>query len=261
MTDASPPAFEPLNMVEQQLIAAATGGPEQQKAFERFILDETLYVATPEVPAEDAVTVAQAGTSINLLHVPLNDGRQATAVFTSPQRVGQAFGEVGYMGIQGRALFDMVRANPALLNPGQAYSVLWEPEAMATMLGLANQRILQKDTQVMLGFPTDPPTELIERLKASLARVPQVEAAWLALAAWPEDQTQSWYLDVRTTNPDHDPIRRALPAAIEGTDLKGRAVDMVIHPASGADGAGIVVIQPRRPEPSGKKGLLGRLFG
>ena len=260
MTDASPSAFEPLNMVERQLVAAATGGPEQQKAFERFILDETLYVATPEVPAQEDVTVVQEGTSINILHVPLNDGRQATAVFTSPQRVGQTFGQVGYMGIQGRALFDMVGANPALLNPGQAYGVLWEPEAMAAMLGMSIPRTLQKDTQVMLGFPSDPPTDLIARLKTAFDAVPQVQAAWLALAVWPEEKTQSWYLDVRTSSPDHDPVRRALSAAIDGADLMGRPVDMVIHPVGGADGAGIVVMATRSPEPP-KKGFFGRLLG
>lgn len=260
VTDASPPAFVPTNMVEQQLVAAANGGAELEKAFERFILDETLYAATAEVPAEETVSFSQ-GESIRLLNVPLNDGRQAAAVFTSPQRVAEAFGEVGYVGIQGRILFEMIRATPAVLNPGQAYGVVWEPESLSAMLGLPVERVVKKDTQIMLGFPADPPTELIGRLRTAFAAVPQIEAAWLALAAWPEDQTQTWYLDVRTSSADHYPIRRTLAGAIQGADMHGRPLDMVINALGQADGVGIAIVEPTgRPE-SVKKGLLGRLFG
>ena len=257
-----PAAFEPVNMVERQLVAAANGGLEQQKAFERFILDETLYLATPGAPAEETVTVSQ-GESIKLLNVPLNDGRQAAAVFTSPQRVAEAFGEVGYVGIEGRVLFEMIRAAPAVLNPGQTYGVVWEPDSIAAMLGVPVEHVVRKDTQILLGSPADLPTELIERLKAALAAVPQIEAAWLALAAWPETESQSWYLDVRTSSADHDPIRRALPGAVDGADMKGRHLDMVINPAGQPDGAGIVIVgpEPAEPAPVKKKGLLGRLFG
>lgn len=261
MTEASPPAFAPTNMVERQLVAAANGGLDQQKAFEKFILDETLYVATPEVPAEETVSFSQ-GENIRLLNVPLNDGRQATAVFTSPQRVAEAFGDVGYIGIQGRILFETIRATPAVLNPGQAYGVVWEPETLAAMLGLPVERVVKKDTQIMLGFPADPPTELIGRLRNAFSALPQVEAAWLALAAWPEDQTQTWYLDVRTSSADHDPIRRALPDAIQGADMHGRPLDMVINPVGQTEGVGIAIVErASHPDPVKKKGLLGRLFG
>lgn len=260
MTDGNPPAFQPVNMVEQQLVAAASGGNAQQKAFERFILDETLFVATPEVHAEGTVTLKQ-DTNVQLMNVPLNDGRPAVALFTSPQRVAEAFGPVGYMGIQGRILFEMVRAGPALLNPGQAYGVLWEPESMDAMLGLAVQRTIQKDTQVLLGSPAEIPTDLIQRLKSALGALPQVEAAWLALAAWPETDEQGWYLDVRSLSPDHEPIRRVLPAALDGADMQGRPLDMIINPLSKADGVGIAIVtRGDAPQPK-NKGLLGWLFG
>lgn len=260
MSEAPPPVFEPANMVERQLVAAATGDAQAQKAFERFILDETLYVGTPEAREEGVVTLTATET-VQMLTVLLDDGRTATAIFTSPQRVAEAFGTVGYMGLQGRALFEIIRAGPAMLNPGQPYGVIWEPENLSAMIGLPISRTVQKDTKVLLGFPADPPTDLIDRLKAAFAAVPQIEAAWLALAAWPESESQSWYLDVRTASPDHEPIRRVLPGAIEGSDLKGRPVDMIINPASKADGAGIVIVEPRAAKSPARKGLLARLFG
>lgn len=248
-------------MVEQQLIAAANGGTAQQKAFESFILDETLFVATPEAGPEGTVTL-QVDTNVSLMMVGLQDGRQATAIFSSPQRIHAVFGEVGYLGIPGRTLFEMIRANPAFLNPGYPYGVVWEPASLSALIGLPAERVVAKETQVMLGHPSDPPTELIASLRAAFAAVPQVQAAWLALAAWPEEGTQSWYLDVRTASPDHGPIRDALPGAIEDADLKGRPVDMIINPVGGTDGAGIPIITPAEPQkPSRKKGLLGRLCG
>ena len=259
MSDASMSEFEATNMVEQQLVAAANGSLDQQRAFEKFIVDETLFVATPEVHPEGMVTL-QADTKVQLFNVQLNDGRQAAAVFTSPQRVGETFGEVGYMGIKGRTLFEMIRAQPAVLNPGQPYGVVWEPESMAAMLGLPRERVVQKDTQIMLGIPADQPTELIDRLRAAFSTIPQVDAAWLALAVWPETQEQSWYLDVRTTTSDHEPIRRALPAAIDGVDLKGHPLDMVLNPTEHSEGTGINIVENRHTVLP-KKGLLRRLFG
>jgi SseB protein C-terminal domain/SseB protein N-terminal domain len=259
MSDDSTSEFIPVNMVEQQLVAAANGNLDQQRAFEKFIVDEILYVATPEVHSEGMVTL-KADTKIQLLNVPLNDGRQAAAVFTSPQRVGEIFGEVGYMGVQGRALFELIRAQPAVLNPGQPYSVVWESESMAAMLGLPVERVVQKDTQIMLGSPADPPTELIDRLKIAFSAIQQVDAVWLALAAWPETQEQSWYLDVRATTNDHEPIRRALPTVLDGVDLKGRPLDMIIKRTEDSEGIGISIVKSRQNSLP-KKGFLRRLFG
>jgi hypothetical protein len=81
--------LQPVNMVEQQLVVAAHGTTEQQIAFERFILEETLYVATPDAQPERMVTLAQ-GTKLQLLNVKLHDDRLATAVFTAPQRAADA---------------------------------------------------------------------------------------------------------------------------------------------------------------------------
>ena len=250
--------FKPANMVERQLIAAANGDAQQQKAFEKFILDETLYVATPEVRPAGAVTLRD-GTVIQLLNVTLNDGRHAAAVFTSPDRIEMVFGEVGYFGLQGRALFEMIRAQPAMLNPGYSYCAVWEPESIAAMLGLSVERIVKKDTQIILANSADTPVELVDRLTAVFSAVSQVDSAWLALATWPDTKDQSWYFDVRADTEDRDLIRRALSQALEGIDLQGRSLDMFINPVGDAAGSGIRIVENRQSD-SPKMGLLKRLF-
>lgn len=263
--------FEPVNRVEEELVAAATGDRDQQKAFERFILDETLYVATPN-PRPEGTFVAETGTSLDLMTIGLDDGRTATPVFTSPQRIYETFGEVGSVGIQGRVLFEMIRANPAWLNPGHAYGVVWEPETLSGLIGMPVERTLEAATPITLGSPSDPPHDLVRRLTTALAAVPQVDAAWLALALWPQTEEEAWHLDVRTSSPDHDPIRRALTPAVEGADMQGKVLDMVINPAGRAEGVGIPIVEPssagprpgasQKPQPaSGGKSWLKKLFG
>jgi SseB protein N-terminal domain/SseB protein C-terminal domain len=253
------PDFHPMNMVEQQLVAAANGNVDLQKAFEKFIIEETLYVATPEAGSAGMVTL-QADTQIQLLNVQLNDGRQAAAVFTAPERIAEIFGEVGYLGIRGRALFEIIRAQPAVLNPGYDYGVVWEPESISAMLGLPIERVIQKETQIMLGTPANAPVELIDRLHRAFNALPQIEAAWLALASWPETGERTWYLDVRTSSPDHEPIRRALPIAIDGADLNELPLDMIINATGGDEGMGIIIVEPSLTKHP-KKGILRRLFG
>lgn len=257
--DMEAPAFNPVNMVERQLVAAANGDADKQKAFEKFVLDETLYVATPDAHPEGFVTL-QESTSVKLLNVTLNDGRQAAAIFTSPDRIGDVFGEVGYLGIQGRVLFQMIRSQPAVLNPGQGYGIVWEPQAMAMMLGLPDERVIQKDTQIMLGSPADPPSQLIDRLRHVFSAIDEVDAAWLALAFWADARDYSWYFDVRATDESHERIRRALPIAVDGVDLHERHLDMIIKGADEEPGIGISIVEDRRKSRP-RKGFLGRLFG
>lgn len=202
-------------------------------------------MATPDAQPEGAATLAP-GTKLQLLNVTLQDGRMATAVFTAPERAAGTFGEVGYIAMQGRTLFEMIRQNPAMLNPGHGYGVVWEPSNLTAMLGLPVERVIEKATQVMLGSPAQPPTQLIDRLKDIFGAMPEVDAAWLAIAAWADRTEQTWYLDVRSSAADHDPIRRALSQAIEGADLQGRPVDMVIKSAGGAASIGITIKAPKK---------------
>jgi hypothetical protein len=254
--------FEPLNAVEAQLIAAGDGDAAARAAFERALADATLYVATPEPAAEGERTLAQ-GETLKLLSVQLNDGREATAIFTAQERIAPFFGDgVGYAALPGKLLFEMIHADPAILNPGQVYGVVWEPDTLAAMAGLAVQRTLAKNTQVMLGSPSNHPTDLLAKLKQAFEPMEDIQAAWLALAFWPETNTQAWYLDVRSdANPD--PIRRALANVTAQADLAGRPLDMVIQPTSKSAGTGLIVISRAvaAPAKAKAKGLLGRLFG
>jgi hypothetical protein len=266
---AAAAAFRPVNALEQRLVAAAQGDRAQQIAFERELPGETLYVATPDSMPEGQRELDHS-TPVRLLSISLKDGRRATAVFTSPERMLAVFGEgTGCLGLPARTLFGMIRADPAVLNPGQIYGVVWEPEVLTSLAGMPVERVVEQEAQVLLGAPKEVPEELITALKAAMEPVPQIRAAWLALAYWPGAQGTVWHLDVRAAD-GHDDIRRALGGVMDGHVLGDKKLDMIINAPGGEDGVGLVVVAPRSGPPPGKvngkskangKGLLGRLLG
>ncbi|GAA0649427.1 enhanced serine sensitivity protein SseB C-terminal domain-containing protein [Brevundimonas lenta] len=268
---AAAAAFRPVNALEERLVAAAQGDRAQQFAFERELPNETLYVATPDAMPEGRREL-DTDTPVRLLSISLKDGRRATAVFTSPGRVMAAFGEgTGCLSMPARTLFGMIRADPAVLNPGQMYGVVWEPDVLHALAGMPVERVVEKETQVMLGTPKEIPTELLAALKAALEPVPEVRAAWLGLAYWPGATSTVWHLDVRAGE-GQDAIRRALGSLMDGQLNGDRKLDMVINAPGGDEGVGLVVVAPRaravpagmvngKPKKTNGKGLLGRLFG
>lgn len=257
----APAPFTPLNDLEVRLIAAANGGPEERAAFERALADEALFVATPE-DFSDGRPTPEPGGRLTLFSVPLNDGRSATALFTAAERIGGFAGpDSGVLQIPVKVLFEMISSGPAYLNPGHQYGVLWEPTSLALIAGVPLQREIKRDTQLLLGTPTDVPTQLMAQLSRTFGPLPQVQAAWLALAHWPETDERGWYLDVRADG-DPEPIRRALGEMMRQAETRGLPLDMVINKPGGKDGVGLLLGAGRKtPAKPEKKGWLGKLFG
>lgn len=232
--------FEPLNDLERLLMRAAVE-EDQRPAFTRALLDAPLYAVSPDpLPEGDQVLLAEARVSLAM--VPLENGGAATAVFTAPERVGQVYGpEAHALGMRGADLIAMVAERPLLLNPGLSYGVLWGPEDLAMLLGRPVSRTLGVDTQVLLGSPAERPDDLIMRLAEAFQPEPGVAGAWLALAHWPEQNEQAWYLDLRSSLPA-ERINALLARAVDGADLRGRHLDMRISPPGGEPGVGIPVV-------------------
>jgi hypothetical protein len=110
------------------------------------------------------------------------------------------------------------------------------------MLGLPAARVLEKDTEILLGAPAEAPDDLVARLKGAYLAEPAVVAAWLALAHWPETDKRGWYLDVRTAMKPDD-IGALTSRALTGADTHHLALDMVVKLPGGAPGVGIAILE------------------
>lgn len=245
MADPAAPPFEPLNDLERLLVRAATE-PDQRPSFTKALLEADLFAVTPDGGPLGS-RVAGEGESVSLVAVPLDDGALATAVFTAPERAGQVYGpDVYCVGMKGRDLLVIVAERPVLLNSGLAYGVLWSTEDLARMLGRPISRSLGANTPVMLSSPAKRPDALVMALAEAFHPEPGVEAAWLALAHWPDQNEVAWYFDVRSGLP-HERLNALLSRAMEGGALKaGQLLDMTIQPPGGTPGTGIAVVEPRR---------------
>lgn len=235
-----PVAFVPQNAIEQALMRAADD-MQAWAEFSRLLMGADLIFATPEPSAAGDGRKDQSNDSMNILSVPFGDGTTLPALFTSAARVVEAFGPgVGHLAMEGRAALEIVASDGAVLNPASTYGVAWSPEDLGTMLELPVPRTIAAPTQVQLGTPSRYPQALVDRIQAIVDLEPRVEAAWLALATWPDTDHHSWYLDVRTSE-SHDKIVPLFARVGEDGETEGMALDIVLRSPGHAPGTGIEV--------------------
>jgi len=199
------------------LMDAATNA-DTRMDFQRALLDVELYAATPDVPEAAGERTVSRGEHISLLNVQSPDGIPVAAIFTAQERIVEVFGMgTGFVAIRGEELLSIVAGQGAWLNPGFPYSVHWTADQLSVLLGKPVPHTIQKDTQIMLGVPADPPTALIAQLRSALVTDRRIVEAWLALAHWPEEGKSSWYLDIRT-DLDADEVRDLLAETFRNAD-------------------------------------------
>lgn len=232
----TPAPFMPLNPLERLLMAAASGGDDAKKAFEAALLTEPLYAATPD--GDDA------GDVVTLLSVEHRGALRATALFTAAERAASVFGpKVRTVSWPGRELLTTVAENPAVLNPGQPYGVAWGPEAINTLIGAPNVP-QEARMPTSLAVPANPPAGMVEGLKTVLGAEPGIQAAWLALAKWMDDDQPGFHLDVRVR--DGGPYVPALiNKALAGVNLTNVRFDVIALSPSERPGIGLEIV-PRR---------------
>lgn len=236
----APSSFSPQNDLERLLMAAATD-PSRRTAFQQALLRTDLYAATPEAQGDGEWRTLEADEQISLLHVTGPDGSPVPSIFTSEARIGQVFGPAtGYIRMNGETLLGIVAGSGAFLNPGLDYGVHWTAADLAVVLGRPVQRTVEKETQVLLGSPSQRPEALIAELQRVLGSDPRIEQAWLALAQWPDADGGSWYLDVRT-GLGADDLNALLADLFTTADFDGRPLDLVVNPPGRDDGVGIRV--------------------
>ena len=232
----TPAPFVPLNDLERLLMAAARGGPDERKAFETALLVEPLHAATPDKD--------DGGDVVTLLSVEHRGPLRATALFTAAERAAAVFGpDVRTVSWPGRILLEMVAENPAVLNPGQPYGVAWGPEAINALIRVWNPPE-EARMPTSLAVPANPPKGMVEGLKAVLGAEPGIQAAWLALARWVDDDQPGFHLDVRVR--DGGPYVPALVnRALEGVDIEDVRFDVIALSPSDRPGIGLEIV-PRR---------------
>jgi hypothetical protein len=162
------------NDLEKALVAA-TKDPSAAPEFYRLLLESDLLVLGTMEGQEDTnqKVPLTPGGRLNLIPGQ-KDGFAFLPVFSSLPRMQEYLEqERKYLSINGRALLDLTRGAPVMLNPASEYGRELSPQQVQQLLDdFSGASPVRMGTTVY-------PTELVEALRALFADRPDIENAWM----------------------------------------------------------------------------------
>jgi hypothetical protein len=210
--------FEPLNALEQALMAAATD-PDARRAFTQALLESELFISPAGEPPADG--------GIDQLAISRLEQGETPCVFTARERVAEVLGtDAPVRGMVGRELLPQLRVRGAHINPNLDYGVVYSPADITEILGGVTTEIITKSEEVLLGHPAQKPEALIKALGAALGGRPDVKGAWLLLSHRASEPKPSWLIGVDCAGP-WEPISAAIGAVGAVTDLAGNTLSAI----------------------------------
>jgi len=201
-------------------------------------------------------------TKISLANIEI-EGRQCVPFFTSESRMPAG---TEYLMLDAKAFFEMTRGAHLVMNPGAAYGKEFFPEEISRLLDGTifepkERYVAKKNMQVLIGQPSEYPTELVAALSRLYANQPAVKRAWVAFYHNPERDTEGGLLialDVPDSG-DMDRISGESGVVIENSPKKQKYVDLIRYGNAGVGG----YFTDQKPfyQRNTLKGLWGRLTG
>lgn len=173
------------NTLEKSLRLAADE-PAHRPEFFMTLLSSTIYVLGTTGTGEGQVNL-EAGSNISIAHWQKPDGSAVIPFFSSLQTLQKSIdSEESYIEIPARSLFEITLGTPLFLNPKSPYGKEFFPEEVRHLLcdeigQKPVQRTVEKDTQVLLGQPSQYPSKMVNSLTQLLAKHHNVKRAFLAL--------------------------------------------------------------------------------
>jgi hypothetical protein len=163
--------FIPENELERALVKAVKN-PAAASDFYRLLLESDLLVmgtAQGQEGATEVFTLAP-GSNLNLV-TGLKDGHQFLPVFTSVLRMQDYVKqESRYLSVNGRALLELTRGAPVILNPASEYGKELTAEQVGQLLGPSRASGSQRTITGEAEYPM-PLVEALTRVFAANAEV------------------------------------------------------------------------------------------
>lgn len=174
----------------EEILRLAADEPAHRPEFCEVLLNSTIYVlgntGMPEGYKEEEVTL-KAGSNIQIQNWEKPDGSPVIPFFSSLEVLQKSIqSEDSYIALPARALFEMTLGAELFLNPRSDYGKEFLPEEVQHLLSIGisqapSQRIVEKETQVLLGQPSTYPSKMIDSLTQLFPKHNNVNKAYLAL--------------------------------------------------------------------------------
>jgi hypothetical protein len=205
-------AFIPENELERILVQAAHD-PHVASDFYRLLLDSDLLVLGSIAGQDDQNEqfALEPGDQVNLVPGEKN-GVRYLPVFSSQTRMQEyARNESKYLRVNGRALLDLTRGAPVILNPASEYGK--ELTAGQVQQLLDGPRV----TPRVIDSDIEPPEQLMGVLREFFATRPDVQTAWMTMVAPSDRLHEARPLVGIESNADFPSLMQALQAVASAT--------------------------------------------
>jgi len=233
--------FVPENELEKVLMAAATSPEARPRFYELLAKSDLLIIDENPQTAEPAGRhVLEKGRALQLRQLDI-DGVRHTPVFSSPARISAVVDRpVRTLGMNARALFEMVGKDHVILNPGSPYGKQLTPQEMASIVDGSifaplPSEVVSEAREVMMGQPANYPTHVTNALAAFFKTKKPVRAAYLAHVfdpkAGPEPHTMIG-IDV-DEGVDYPRLIAEAAIVLDGAAKKGELIDFIRITAGG----------------------------
>jgi hypothetical protein len=199
------------NELERALVKAAKD-PASAPDFYRLLLESDLLVMGTVVGQEAATekfTLAP-GDKINLVTGVRNGGPFLPVFSSLPRMQDYAKQESKFLRVNGRALFDLTRGAPVILNPASEYGKELSPEQIAQLL---DPHAASGRPRTIIG-EADYPMALVEALMEVFTARPDIEAAWMIQVTFTGRDAPHPPVGVETTG-DWPSLMQAVQAAVD----------------------------------------------
>jgi type III secretion system (T3SS) SseB-like protein len=178
------------NALELALMLAASE-PAHRPEFFRLLLESTVFVLGSSGQLEDHLSegpiTLKADTQVQIQNWVRPDGSAVIPFFSSLRALQLAIQtDERYIALPARTFLAMTRGAELILNSGSEYGKEFTAAEVEALLSagvnrVPEQRVVERDTEVLLGQPSNYPTQMADSLATLLAKHINVKAAYLAL--------------------------------------------------------------------------------
>lgn len=217
----------------ESVLRLAADEPAHRPDFYKLLLNSTIYILGYSDQHWEGVRTIEAGEKISIQNWEKNDGTPIIPFFTSLATLQKSIkNETNYMALPARALFEMTTGATLVLNPASDYRKEFFPNEIEALLTnginrLPEQRITEKETQVLLGQPKTYPIKMVDSLKALLANRSNAKAAYLVLMHDPARDEKPHLVVGIWAEGDIEKLIREAGAVAGDTSPDGELVDLV----------------------------------
>lgn len=202
------------NELERALVQAVKN-PHQAPDFYRLLLESDLLVMGTAQGQEDATETFRLTPGGKLNLVPgMKNGSAFLPIFSSLARMQEYVRQDSrYLRINGRALLDLTRGAPVILNPASEYGKELSPQQIAQLLDPQAART----PRIAVG-ETEYPMPLVNALTEAFTARPDIEAAWMIQVAFADRDAPHPLVGVELeagTGGDWPSLLQAVQAAAE----------------------------------------------